>query len=54
MSHSSFSLPAKQSSFSSIPSYQVFFATSAENRGGRDACGSGGGGGVSALQDSAS
>ena len=45
------SLPAKQSSSDSLPSCNVYFATSAENCYGRNACGGGygGGGGVSSL-----
>ena len=47
-------LPAKQSSSNSIPSCNLYFVGSSENRCVRDACGSGdggggGGGGVSSL-----
>ena len=44
VSDSSPSLSAKQSSFDSIPSCNVYFATSAENRYWLDACGDGDGG----------
>ena len=44
-------LPVKQSSSDSIPSCNIYFAISAENHCGCDACagGGGGGGGVSSL-----
>ena len=51
MLDSSPSLPTRQSSCDSILSCNVYFATSAENSCGRDACvgGDGGDGGVSSL-----
>ena len=45
VSDSSPSLSAKQSSFDSVPSCNVYFATSAESRCGHDGCGDGDGGG---------